>query len=300
MHRRAFLTFAGVALAGAAGCSGRSDGNGGSTDDGTPTGGSDGTPEDGTPTPTPDVAYDVDVSFDALQPGVVTPDSPDSIGVAPEGGQYLYLRAAVDGSDRPDREEFSFAFDGTQYSPRDVDTRWERTPWRIHSENAYGGESGAEPTDGWLLFELPETGDAGGSGLRWPGGGWTPDEVVAERLATPFPPFDVSVETPNRIAPGEQPWLRATVANRGDVPGGFVAALNRVGPRVAYAPVARVSLSVPAGERETWEWKPSGIDTRSPEGTPTASMELKLQWHDGRASRTVDIATETGRNGTSA
>lgn len=301
MRRRRFLAVSTGCLASLAGCSGGPDGDQpedstGDEDPDTPTPGdgtpdgapADDTPADGTPTATPP-DYDVDATFDALQPGIVTPNSPDSIGVRPDEGQYLYFAVAAGGDDLPARDDFAFAFDGEEHSPMDVDGGWEDTPWRFRSEAVYGGESGRVATDGLLLFELPERGDATGSALRWPGGEWTPGDTVRGRLSTPTPPFDVSLEAPDRIAQGEQPWLRVTVRNPGDVTGGFVAALNRTGPRIAYAPVARASLAVPAGGRETWEWEGEGIDTAA-EGAD--SLDLKLRWHDGDSSHTVAIAPD--------
>lgn len=276
MQRRTFLLTAGAAIAGVAGCS-RSTSEDPESAGGTPTT----TP---TPTSSPTATADVSITFDSLQSGIVTPDSPDSIAVTPTSGQYLYLSVTADGDDPPAPEKFAFAFDGSEYSPMAISEQWRKKPWRAHSELPYGEESADE---GWLLFDLPESGSASDAALRYPGGEWQPGDTLTERLATPTPPFEVSLDAPEAVTE-EDPWMTVTVENKGDVPGGFIGALNRVGPKIAYAPVARVPLTVPAGGQEQWKWTGTNVPTDDPDAAYD-SVRLKFNWEGGRLDRAIDL-----------
>lgn len=109
MQRRDVLARVGVAAASVAGCPGGSPAGGGTNGSATVArGGTTGRPTDTA----------ASVSLDALQPGVVTMTSPDSVGVE-RGGQYLSLDVSVDADAVPARDDFAFRFDGSAYRPLD-------------------------------------------------------------------------------------------------------------------------------------------------------------------------------------
>jgi len=71
-------------------------------------------------------------------------------------------------------------FDGERHAP--VSPRTARRLWRDREGQRYGDES----TSGWILFALPESGDAGDAALTWPGGSdeWQFRLVEAETTTT--------------------------------------------------------------------------------------------------------------------
>lgn len=245
MRRRTLLGLTGAIGASLAGCFSESGTPG--TDRATTT-----ASDDDTDTPTTDVPpttpeTDVNVTVDALQPGVVTRNTPDSIAVTHDEGQYLLLSVGVESGTPPARDEFLFDFAGGSFPPFEPDPPlWVE---RQDGESGYDAETGS----GRLVFELPETGDAGDAALTWPGGEWRPDDALRDRLAAPLPDLTVDVAAPDAIRVGDQPTITLTIANEGDRPGRFVAGLNRVGPLIAYAPVHRFSEPAPAGETITVE-----------------------------------------------
>ncbi|NHN59932.1 MULTISPECIES: hypothetical protein [Halorussus] len=291
MRRRTLLALTGSSIAGLAGCLGgtRSDGTAGTTADATmgTTGGSGGTTERSGATTTTANA-DVSVALDALQPGLVSMNSPDSIGVHPTDGQYLLLEVAAEGPAPPAADDFAFRL-GETTRPPVTEQQWRI--WRFYGEKdwRYDADSG----EGLLLFELPESahdGESAAAALAWPGGEWRPDEALRRRLATPEPPLSVSVEIPEEVPVTDHPTVSVSVTNDGDVPGRFVAGLNRSGPMVAHTPVSQVSVLVPAGETETWELDDDSImggyqDERVGDGDP--DMTYYLVWGDDRAEREV-------------
>lgn len=180
----------------------------------------------------------VDVTAAAVQPGVVTPTSPDSIGLLDDAGQYLVV--TVDG-DAPDKPAVEFRFDGAGYAPGTFRQGLYRDgEWGV----SYGDDGGP------LVFALPETGYGTDAELAWPGGSWAPSPTVVERLEDPVPPFSVSLDGPEMATAGDEPRLTVSVTNGGEGAGRYVLALNRIGPRVAYTPVARISGELSAGESE--------------------------------------------------
>lgn len=299
MKRRTFLATCGSAAAVAvAGCSGGGDGSdGGETDDptrtatNTPTETDRSTPtETQTETPTgtvePTPTYQPSVSLGSLQPGVLILRT-DAIGVRDRAGQYLYLDVSIEEGDPPAKDEFAFQFGGDSYAPFT-----ERTPvlWRDYNhDGAYSKDRG----EGWLLFELPATGDAADAGLTWGFGNeeWRPDGTVRERLAAFPPEFSASVSVPEAVPEGEKPTVSITATNEGDVPGHFVAGLNRSGPRVAIRPVKAASFRVPAGESKTWEHTDDTVSYRSSEefGDGEADMTYRVNLNGTDRSRDVRI-----------
>ncbi|WP_115864006.1 hypothetical protein [Halorussus litoreus] len=229
---------------------------------------------------------DLAVELDALQPGLVTMNTPDSIGVSGRDQRYLLVDVSTgEGGEAPARDEFAFEFDGATHRPEPMDEPWR--VWRFYDDEdaLYDRGSG-----GLLVFEFPEAekGDFDSVPefpLTWPGGEWQPDETLRRRLSAPEPPLSVSLDVPETLATHESPTVSVTVENEGDLPGRFVAGLNRIGPRVAYAPVARVSMLVPAGESETWEFTDDSLmagdysDERI--GDDESDMTYHLDWADG-------------------
>ena len=289
MRRRTLLALTGSSIAGLAGCLGgtRSDGTTDTTAETGTTTGSSATSERPTANETT-VNADVSVAVDALQPGLVTMNSPDSTGVYPRDGQYLLFDVTAEGPAPPAADDFSFRLGDATRAPV-TDQRWRI--WRFHGNEdwRYDGDSG----EGLLLFELPESVDAPESAeaaLAWPGGEWAPDEELRRRLATPEPPLSVSVEIPDTVAVSNDPTISVNVTNDGDVPGRFVAGLNRAGPMVAHMPVSRVSVLVPAGETKTWKLQDDSIMGGYPNenaGDGDPDMTYYLDWGDDSVEREV-------------
>lgn len=303
MRRRTLLALSGSSIAGLAGCLSKSptDEANSSTETEatatdrlttTPTTEDSTTESDNSSTSETTVDASVSVSTDALQPGLVTMNTPDSIGVKETSKQYLLLQISAEGTTLPTRDDFEFQFAGANFSPTSSEPV--RPIWRFYGEEGwlYDADSG----DGFVLFRLPEaansskTADSSNAtdpseiALTWPGGEWRPDESLRERLVTPKPPLSVSVDIPDAIQTDEQPTVTITVQNEGDVAGRFVGGLNRVGPYVAHRPVARLSMLVPAGESETWELRDDSImagdysEEDVSDGEP--DMRYYLSWSD--------------------
>lgn len=234
MKRRTVLAVGGLTLAGLAGCLGRSDDTGTPTDD-------TGTPTDDNPTTTTQTYDGVEVSLEAVQPGVVELISPDSVGVHDTDRQFVSVQVDTAGV-APPRDAFALQFDGVAYPPADLDD------YRLYRE--YGDSTGYtdDRGSGWLLFELPPTGDASAAAVTWPGGRFTLPETARRQLSTSAPSLSVAFSGPDTAAVGDAPPLSVEVTNESDVPGQFVAGLNRTGPLVAYIPVTALSVLVPAGE----------------------------------------------------
>lgn len=228
MYRRRVLALCGLAITGS-GCQGKTDDT-----------------ETVTPVPSPAASETdtgspsaVTITDAAVTPGVVVPGT-DSINVRSTDGQYLVLTATIEGTG-VDRAAFSLRFDGATHSPETFRNGLYRD-----------GEWGQQFTEagGPLVFDLPETGSARDARLSWPGGEWTPPETVRDRLEAPLPSFDITLDGPERVTEPAMPTLEITITNTGDTAGRYVIALNRTGPRVAYAPVGRFDGDVAPGETE--------------------------------------------------
>lgn len=271
MRRRALLAAVGTTATGLVGCLSQSD-------DGTTPGPTATTADTATPTP-------LSVTFDALQPGLVTPTTPDSIGVRGDAGQYLSLSVTAESGSIPPTGDFAFTFDGKRHDPLSFEAFYGQ-PWRLRSD-----ESDAE----LLFFGLPDSGTASDVTLTWPGGEWTPGPAIRERLAAPLPRLDVSVSIPETVPRDEPATVTVTVANDGSLDGRFVAGLNRVGPMVAYTPVERFSFRVPAGETGTeqyserpWRWM---SDDRVDDDESDCTYHF--DWAGGRTSGHVRAVAST-------
>lgn len=290
MKRRDVIALCVPALASVAGCiSSGSDGDGGSTPSSDPSTSTEDPPDD-SPTPSdPTTSPDregnaVSVGVHALQPGVVALFNPDSASVDSRGGQYLFLDVEVVAGDAPAREDFAFQFDGESHAPID-DVR--ELYHKLTSMDPYEQPTG----EGWLAFELPETGDASDAKLTWGNGEWWPDETYRARLSNPLPELSVSSTIPETVKRGETPRITVTATNEGDRPTQFVAALNRQGGGVAHAPVDYASTPVPPGESITWEPDDSMPRSVPPEeiGDGEPDMTYDLKYANGGSEQAVRV-----------
>jgi len=263
MRRRTLLASSAGLLAGLAGCIDADPGGttGGdeqspvdTTGDGSPTDGDtptrDGTDTEGatdTPTATETGGVtpvaDVTVESLTLQYGFVEPDSPDSIWVAETETPYVVAAVSVDGPINP--EDFALAVGDERYRAIRQE-RLFRTSW---GDDEWYERDGS----GLLLFELPTDPGDGDVRLTWPGGEHAPDasEAVRARLDRGPPELSVSIDVPESWGQSQAPPVDIEITNEGDVPARFLGALNRIGPLVAYAPLARLTELVPAGETVT-------------------------------------------------
>lgn len=209
-----------------------------------------------------------------VYPGVVTMGD-DSFGTADGAGQYLLVRTEIV-PDRPNADAFEFAVGGETYVH-------EVPPGILHWPE---GLSASDSFGRWLIVPLPETVDgAADARLTWPGGEWTPPEAVRDRLEAPLPELEVTFDAPDAVAPGESPTLSLSVYNPADIGGNAVLALNRVGPRIAYAPVREIVAECPPGKTVTREF-----DAHSPH-EPTEPREVTYHLHvagGSRVSRTIE------------
>lgn len=290
MNRRQYLSVCGASIAGLAGCSG------GPGSDDTPAGpnGSDeptATPgtADATSTANPTAGGPtLSVTPDRLQRAVVELTNPDSIGL--RGGsdtQYLYLDVAVTAGEPPARSDLEFRFDGAQYDLGEV--RQTFGLYRAYSsgDTRYDGER----ESGWLVFELPATGDASDAALVWSGGEWTPGQSLRERLGAEPPALSAEWSAPESVTDGTTPTIEFTATNEGDIDSRFVAALNRKGGGIAYIPVAAVSHLVPAGSTETWTLTDSRSADAGAGDDSTLTYLLGVPGESRRRENTVTVTT---------
>lgn len=286
MRRREVLALWGGGFVSLAGClSGRS------------TPGTDGStsPDTDTTSPTatpPDV--ELTVELDALQPVLVVLNVDYLDLRSTSSSQYLYLRISAPADPPPARSDLSFRFDGESHAPLGSE-EMPRVYRRSSSESAPQYE--ADGGSGWILFELPATGDASDAALVWPGGEWRPDEQLRRRLAASFPPLSVEQwQVEPTVALGGQTTFGVAVKNAGDVPGRFVGAVNAEGwlpPR----PVAPVSRLIPPGETVTWEVPGEEVELLSEEladrvGDGQADVHYELRWPGDSQSKSVRIVEE--------
>lgn len=229
----------------------------------------------------------VDAELEAVQPALVELVSPDSVGVAREDRQYVYFRVEAD-DPAPAREAFGLRFDGQTHQPANLDD------YRLYREysgsNAYTASTGS----GWLLFALPPTGDAGTAALTWPGGEFALPEPARQQLASERPALSVSLDAPETAAVGEAPPLSVTVTNEGSTPGQFVAGVTRIGPRVAYIPLARISERVPAGESTTIPIPTESLDSPGEESLGDGKPDVRyvLTWVDGDREAEIRVQAD--------
>jgi hypothetical protein len=244
----------------------------------------DAPPDTAEPTP----QYAGAISLDALQPSLLYLET-DAIGVGGGPGQFLYLDVSIADSVPPAKGNFAFEFGGDSYDPV-FETRG---LWRAYDRDA---EYDATTGEGWLLFELPATGEADDARLTWGNeengqGEWRPDQSLRERLASFLPKLSVSVSVPEVVSQGDDPTISVTATNEGDLPTRLVGGLNRSGPSVAVTPVTPVSKLVPAGESVTWKHADSSVMYRDSgeDGDDDPDMTYRLRTPYGDFVREVRI-----------
>jgi hypothetical protein len=148
--------------------------------------------------------------------------------------------------------DVGFQFDGQEYSSSDATTATDLYRLYHDNERRYDADSGS----GWVLFELPETGDATDVALTWSGGRWEPDRTLRERLAESFPLLSLEWTVPAEVTTNTEPTIEVSVTNETNRDGRFVSGLNRTGPSVAYAPIESISRRIPAQETVPWSVPP--------------------------------------------
>lgn len=227
---------------------------------------------------------DVSASFGALQPAIVELVD-DTVEVEASAGQYLFVDISVDGGHPPKLDEFGFQMDGREYPAVD-EYGWNRYDY---DGLGYRSEAGA----GWILFELPDGGDATNAKLTWDGGEWVPGRTVRTRLGTPFPELKLSASLPDSVPEGEAPIISATVTNDGESPTEFVAALERVGGFPQRAVLDVVYRRVSPGRSETWEYRDDYLAEATADGSGDGDPDptYRLHW-EGRDRESALRVTE--------
>lgn len=291
MRRRRFIALTGVAAVGLAGCADvGEDPSGGA---GSPTPGTQTTP---TPTGPPADAPTLRAEHEWLQPAVVTLNV-DAVTVKNRNErQFLYLDVGVESGDPPRRSDLRVRFDGQLHAPAAIERLYRAYP---EEDGRYRQRSG----EGWVLFDLPATGDAsdlalvdGSSGAEWP--------ITAQasmnldgRLAAPAPPLSVELTVPESVVVDEEPTLSMTVTNEGDRDGTFVGGVNRHGPAIAVAPVATVREVIPPDDPTTVEVTDDmgfGHIADDDLGDGDADMTYHLEWTGETRSSDVRIEESSG------
>lgn len=250
---------------------GGDDGDGDNTGDGGGERGSDG---------------DVRLEDAAVLPEVVAPNSPDSYGVYGERDeQYVGVHLEVDSPHDHPPSSFAVRAAGEE---REV---FERL-------GTWGGPGFGDPYDpttrgegsGWLAARLPKPLEAPDAALTWDGGEHALGDAVVDRLRRPPASWDVAFEAPDAADVRDEVTATVSVENTADVDGTFVAALNQVGPTIAYMPAAKVHLDVAAGEEAEWEYDVV-LDDRGITRMEDPFVRFHLRWRDGSPSREVEIST---------
>ena len=219
-------------------------------------------------------------------PEVVTRNSPDSYGVyGGRSSQYVVAEVAVASPDEHPPESFAVEADETYDATTDIG---DGAGFLADFDTAYGNRG--NDSSGWVAFSLPKPLEAKTATLTWEGASHEFGEAALERLRRPPASFDVRFEAPHAVTPGETVTAAVTAENTGDVDGTFVGALNRVGPRIAYAPEAAIVLNVPSGESASWEFE-HDLEFRY-ENREDPRMRLHLLWNDENVTREVDIESE--------
>ena len=255
MRRRTLLATSGTALAGLAGCGSRQRPDSQTATDATRT-------------------DSLALELDALQPAVVELFVDAYELVARPNSQYLFLTGpAVDGEDR------RFRFDGERYEPGvDID-------YCVATPDV----PGCAQNPPWLLFELPETGDASDAALLAPEGQWQPDDGLRARLSTPLAsPQLTSFELDADVAAGTAPTFSLSARNDSADDAWFVGALNRLDAMTRS--VAPVSYLVPAESTVSWHVLGNEVGTPTPSRNGGSStLEYELTWLGGSETVTVPV-----------
>jgi hypothetical protein len=277
MQRRTFVASVSGTLAAVTGCLGSRRGSDGPppTDESTRTRTPTATARSGEP------AAGVTVDALHLQYGVVTPTTPDSIGISNPDTPYLVASIRVDGT--LSRDEFGLRMGDVRYGPTRID-RLYRTAWGDDRWYERGQNSGL------VLFEAPPA-PTNHLRLTWPGGERPVGEDIVTRVDAPAPDPSAALDVPGSHDGRTAPPVTVDVTNEGSTASRFLGALNRGGPQVASIPVARVSELVPAGERTTVtvddSW--SGLPDDDRLGDDEPDVSYRLQFVGGEASAAIRL-----------
>ncbi|MDR5657606.1 hypothetical protein RH831_10500 [Halodesulfurarchaeum sp. HSR-GB] len=279
MDRRRFLSLCGLGVTGLAGCTSP-----------------DGDQQPPTDTTTTSPASELRIEFGGLQTGVVgLLEDAYEITFTPDS-QYLFLDVNVDSGTSPSITDFQFHFAGDVYSPK---TEWNRPPFHRSegSGRGYPDTTGKErywddeSTDGWIAFQLPETGATSGAVLSWPGGEWSPAEAVRTRLANPIPEFTVEEwVVPETVSPDTDPEFALTVRNEGSHPGQFWGAIDGDGVTTDRL-VTLVSQRIPPGESRSWAVRGRTYQMGSA-ANPVEQVNYTLLWPGEDRSKSARVRYE--------
>ncbi|WP_330632707.1 hypothetical protein [Halocatena halophila] len=284
MRRRTLLSACGLALSGLAGCSSNTG------------------EEETTPTETPEPTVVVNetpsrpgpVTFLSLQPKLVRVNRYAAELTRGEKSQYLYLDLDFTDEKPPAREDFTVEFSGrTIYPMARVNT--------MSILNNYGPEYTRHRGTGWLLFELPATGDATDARLRWSDDEWIPTERIRTRLAEQHPRFSANISMETKISPGSVPSITVEMTNEGSIAGRFLGTLNRGGPKQGGAtrlrgfsefPVAKISEFIPAGKTKRINLTESDESFDVPpeqRGDDEEDLYYSFDWPGSRSRKIVRV-----------
>lgn len=234
----------------------------------------------------PDDGAEIDVEDATVRPGVVAPNSPDSYGVF--GGrdeQFLVAEIDVGTPEAVEPSDLAVETDDGEY---ETTVELGEASGRLASfGDAYGT---TDDGSGWVAARLPKPLESEEAALVWDGDEHQVGESTLERLNRPPTDFDVVLGAPRTASVSDEVTVTVSLVNTGGVDGTFVAALNRVGPRVAYAPETGVALPVEAGEYREWEYTYS-LDYPEVAEMDDPSVTFHLPWRDGKRTREVDVAT---------
>lgn len=272
MERRGFLSLVGSGLTAITGCIGNNSprtGTASSTDTQTPT------------TTTTTRQLEVTLESVQLQYGFVTPASPDSVTVMNTSTQYLIAAVTVEGALA--REELTLNI-GDEVYESTTEERLYRVMWG--SEQWYEQDN----SHGLLMFQISQEA-TGTPRLTWPSG----EELLTDKLDIPIggppPQFSAFFDLPETYEETEAPPVVINVSNEGEKNGRFLGALNRIGPRIAYTPVGRVSDVVPSGETvdiavsDSW----TGVPDEARIGDDEPDVRYLLDHADGEDSAEIRL-----------
>lgn len=213
MFRRHLPTLWGAGLAGLAGCVSDQE-----NEQTTPTG-ADAKPSKTTDSTSPTTTSETDsptatphetelaVELDALQPAIVEINV-DYLKIV-SGGQFLYLDVSVESDPAPSLEDLAFRFDGDNFTP--IQPKGDQYIYRALVEKDQYDAAGTDAA-GWVLFELPRSGDASDAALVWPGGEWRPDEQLRAQLAARTPLLTLEEwKVPEAVPNSSNPTFEFTV-----------------------------------------------------------------------------------------
>ncbi|AFK18770.1 hypothetical protein E6P09_08305 [Haloferax mediterranei ATCC 33500] len=226
---------------------------------------------------------DVSVSNVTVVPGIVAPNTPDSVAVfGDRDEQFLILNVAPSGQPSPASADFTLSTDAGTTAPKDIrDIASHGNPF--DRTNPYEGAG-----TGYLLYSLSNPLETDSVSLRWPGGEYEFENDVVSALTRPPTDFRVGgLDVPESVESGTELTLSVTIENTGSVEGTFVGALNRSGPYVAHTPVKAISIDLAPGESETWThtYTPTLDDPEHAGG-----MQYYFDWRDG--SKSVELSVE--------